>query len=242
MRQGYVKLWRKSIDSEVFQNPNLWRFWSWCLMMASHREKWVEVRTGKGTTQVQVKPGQFIFGRNFAAKQLKVPPSSIRNMTLLLKKAGNVDILKDSHYSILTIRNWKEYQSTEKEKGQPEGQPKDNQRTLSKNVKNIYILLREFFPDENQDSPLISAALCIIGTRKTDRISENVLKAEFEYWAKYSIVAVRRACIAYINKNPEKNALKESYLRAIIRNEEDRCRNNPPKDRDPNNICAEDWF
>ena len=35
MNNGYIKLWRKTLESPVWQNPKLFRFWMWCLLKAS---------------------------------------------------------------------------------------------------------------------------------------------------------------------------------------------------------------
>jgi hypothetical protein len=98
-------------------------------MRATYKERWVSIKTGSGETEINIKPGQFVFGRKAAAKELKVPPSTIRNRMDKLKNMGNLDIKTDTHFSIITICNWIKYQPDEKEKGQAEGQPGDNQGT-----------------------------------------------------------------------------------------------------------------
>ncbi len=87
-------------------------------MKANHEECWMNVRTGKGETQVHLKPGQFIFGRHSAAKELGWSPSTIRNRLTLLGNMENVDIQKGQHYSIVSIRNWDIYQTLGKDVGQ----------------------------------------------------------------------------------------------------------------------------
>jgi len=111
-------------------------------MKASHKELWIPVKTGRGFTQVQILPGQFIFGRHEAAKELKMRPGSVRNRMEKLKNIGNLDIKPDKHFSLISIINWDSYQLSINEVGQPTGQPTDNQRTTNghiqelKNVKN----------------------------------------------------------------------------------------------------------
>ena len=127
--EGFVLLYRKTIDSRVFQNANLYKVWSWCLCKASHKEQWVPMQTGRGITEVHIYPGQFIFGRKVAAKELLMKPSSVRNRMEKLKNMRNVDIQPDRHYSVITILNWDIYQNPKKQNGQASGQAKDNQRT-----------------------------------------------------------------------------------------------------------------
>jgi hypothetical protein len=144
MDGGWIKLWRKSIDSQVFQDRDLWKVWSWCLMKATHSQIWIPVKTGVGSTEVELMPGQFIFGRFEGAKELKMKPSSVRNRMEKLKNIGNLDIQPDTHFSIISINNWGTYQHMDNGTGQATGQPEDNHRTTTgqpqdtnKNVKNV---------------------------------------------------------------------------------------------------------
>ena len=113
MDRGYVKLYRKSIDSQVFANMGLWQVWCWCLMKATHKEKWVPIKTGRGETSVFLQPGQFIFGRKTASKKLKMKPSTIQDRMRKLQNMQNLVIQPVTHYSIITILNWGTYNTQE---------------------------------------------------------------------------------------------------------------------------------
>ena len=108
---GYIKLWRKITDSQVFQNEGLLKVWIWCLAKASYRERWVSIKAGKGITEVKLMPGQFIFGRQTAARKLKMKPSTAWKRLQKLKKCQNLNIESNSQYSIVTICNWEQYQA-----------------------------------------------------------------------------------------------------------------------------------
>jgi uncharacterized phage protein (TIGR02220 family) len=125
MERGWVKLWRKLLDSEIFQNEGVLKVAVWALLRANHREVWVPVKTGRGKTVVHLQPGEFIFGRRTAARELKMPPSTFRNRCHFLRKARFMDHQPDHHYSIGTVINWPSYQPDERN----EDQPKDHQRT-----------------------------------------------------------------------------------------------------------------
>jgi len=135
---GWVPLFRKSMDSQVFQNPGLWKVWTWCLMKASHTEQWVPMKTGRGKTEVHLMPGQFIFGRKTAAKELRMKPSTVRNRMQKLKNMQNLDTLEDSQkdrqYSIVTLTNWEFYRELQK-KGTAKGTGK---RTIKGQAKDTY--------------------------------------------------------------------------------------------------------
>ena len=128
MERYWVKLWRKSVDSQAFQNEGLWKVWSWCLMKANHAEAWFPLETGRGTTEVHLQPGQFLFGRKVAARELKMAESTVWGRMRKLEKMGNIAIKSDTHYSIITIRNWFKYQSTKNENRQPS----NNQATTNR--------------------------------------------------------------------------------------------------------------
>ena len=125
IENGYIKLYRKSIDSKVFKNDGLWRVWTWCLMKANHKEAWLPVVTGRGSTEVHLLAGQFLYGRKTASKELDMKESTIRNRIAKLKKMQNLDVKVDTHFSIISIINWDIYQS-EKAK---EDRQEDRQRT-----------------------------------------------------------------------------------------------------------------
>ena len=128
-RNKWLRLYRGIIESRVFNNADLLKVWIWCLCRANYRERWVPVTTGKGETEVQMQPGQFIFGRHSAATTLKMKPSSVWKRMKKLESIGNVTIQSNSHYSTVTIVNWPTYQYTYDEKEQAREQAGDNQVT-----------------------------------------------------------------------------------------------------------------
>jgi hypothetical protein len=140
MDRGYVKLWRKSLDSGFLQNPQLWAFWCWCLMKATHKPKKVMV----GMQIVELGPGQFVFGRKAAAKELKISEQTIRTCVNKLKMFQNLTIKPTSKFSVISIVNWDTYQQeTEKANHQTNqqltiNQPSTNHKQECKTQKNIY--------------------------------------------------------------------------------------------------------
>ena len=108
MHRGFVKLWRKSLDSPVWKNPDLWRFWSWCLLKAAHND-FAEL---VGFQCVALKPGEFVFGRKVAARETGLSEQTIRTCIATLQKLGNLTITSTNKFSILTIEKWDDYQAT----------------------------------------------------------------------------------------------------------------------------------
>jgi len=131
-----VKLWRRTLESPVFENPKLLKFWLYCLMKASHKKHTAMV----GLQVVELEPGQFIFGRKIAAKETKLSQQSIRTFLKILKNLQNLTIKSTNKFSVITIVNWDTYQQEEKISTikSTSSQPASNQQvTTYKNVKNV---------------------------------------------------------------------------------------------------------
>lgn len=142
MSIGWLKLYRKSIRSRAFANDGLWKVWTWCLMRANYEKSWATVDIGGGTTEVELKPGQFIFGRHKAASELRMKPSTTWKRMLKLKNMQNLTIESNSHYSIVSIMNWEDYQSDDEncnsnsnKEGTAREQPGNSQGTQYKKDK-----------------------------------------------------------------------------------------------------------
>lgn len=142
---GYVKIYRILLESRVFQNEGLLKVWIWCMLKASYRERWISLQSGKSIIETQISPGQFIYGRYSAAKELKMPPSTLRNRMTKLKNMGNLDIKEDKHFSVITIMNWSNYQETEnikdskKDHGRTMGGPWEDTNKKVKKVEKEYL-------------------------------------------------------------------------------------------------------
>ena len=93
-----------------------------------------------GLKEIQLFPGQFIFGRKQAALDIGVTERNIRTNVHFLEKSGNLTIKTTNKFSIISIVNWHIYQ-TEENKTTSEVTHKrpasDQQVTTNKNEKNV---------------------------------------------------------------------------------------------------------
>ena len=103
MERGWVKLWRKLEDSPVFQNEALLKVFIWCVMKANTEKRHIPLKIGKGTTEVTVQRGQFIFGRNTAGKALNMHPETARKRMAKLARLGVLKIESTKQYSLVTL-------------------------------------------------------------------------------------------------------------------------------------------
>lgn len=120
MDKGYVKLWRKSVNSAIFTNPDLWKLWCMCLLKANYKQRYVSI---DGITEpVKLHPGEFATGR-YSLHAEYYPKRNKKNKSPLtvwrwLEKLKNLEILnikKYNKYSIITITNWEQYQYDEQQ-------------------------------------------------------------------------------------------------------------------------------
>ena len=136
MNRGYVHLWRMVKDSAVFQNEGLFKVFVWCLLRANYKEQYVLVKTGRGCSEVRLLPGTFLFGRDSAARELNMKPSTAWKRILKLKKLEFLNIESHSHYSIIYIINWHIYQPTHEKRNSHndrQGTVKEHREECKKN-------------------------------------------------------------------------------------------------------------
>ena len=180
---GWLKLWRKVLDSVVWKNQNLWRTWSWCLLKASHKKHKIIV----GFQLIELMPGQFVYGRKKAAKETGLSEQTIRTTINKLKKLQKLTIKPTNKFSIITINNWDSYQGTQNETNQQNNQVVTSNQPASnhkqeckneKNVKNVKPKDKKLFGENSDEFRL--------GEYLYARILENNpnhLKPDFQLWA-----------------------------------------------------------
>lgn len=234
MNRGYVKLYRKMLDSKVFQNEGLFKVWVWCLLKANHETRWVLIKVGRASTEVLVKPGQFVFGRYSAAKELQMSPSTVWKRIKKLKNMGNCDIKSNSKYTIITIVNWDIYQMSTQDgdsKGDRQVTGKEHKQEL-KELKEErtpeLFSLRERYFDQNLIDQVFDA---IASTRKSNKVADSVLLAQLQKWKRYPVEQVESGIRTYLEKDYAGQGKDEAYLLGIIRNQnlnEDKRATNKP--------------
>jgi len=171
---GYLWLWKKSIGSRAFKNADLWKVWTWCLMKASKEESWIPFKTGKSVIEVNVKPGQFVFGRKTASLELGMPESSVWKRMRKLRDMENVDINSDRQYSVVSIVNWGTYQGDNK-KGNSKG---DSQGTAMEQGKK---------PPPKAVHPEGHSNGDFYLTRKKRKLNGRRLETFLEFWEAFNL-------------------------------------------------------
>jgi len=106
--EGWIKLHREIMDSQVFKNPNINKVWIYCLCSASSKPFDAVV----GSQTIHLKEGQFVFGVLKASEILDIPKSSLHRYMSKLKEWGCISIRPTNKYSVVTVLNWNLYQGS----------------------------------------------------------------------------------------------------------------------------------
>lgn len=115
--QGYIKLYRKTMNSPIWQDPYYLKLWLYCLMKATHKEHEQLV----GNQMVKLMPGEFVIGRKVLANDLnkEMKPSQKQSELSWWRYLNNLEkwdmltIKKTNKFSIISIVKWTEYQEAE---------------------------------------------------------------------------------------------------------------------------------
>jgi len=150
---GWIKLHRCLKDKAIFDNEKLLKVFIWCLLKATHKPHEQLV----GRQKVLLQPGQFITGRNKAAMELNMAPSTAWEYLKFLETNNTINIESNNKFSIVTIVNWALYQmddeiSDNKSNNKPDNKSTTNQQQIDtnknekndKNDKKIYKYIVEY--------------------------------------------------------------------------------------------------
>ena len=134
------------MDNPIFDNPNLLRVWLWCLLKASHEHHQQMV----GLQVVDLEPGQFVTGRFKGANELGINPSTFYKYLKTLEKLKMINLKSNNKMTIVTIENWRKYQTGDTETYQQNNnkittkEQQNNTNKNDKNDKNIYKYIVEY--------------------------------------------------------------------------------------------------
>lgn len=117
MNAGYVKLYRKVMDSFVWTNPYMYKLWNLCLMKAGHENRKF-LFNGK---EIWLNSGEFVTGRDAITFEMnkgvkrehQVNSGSVWRWLKRFEKEGMLNIKSTTKYSVVSINNWDDYQASE---------------------------------------------------------------------------------------------------------------------------------
>ena len=136
MAEGWIKLHRKILDWEWWNDSVMVKVWLQLLFDANYEpKKW------KGQT---IERGQLIFGRAAYAEKCSISEQQVRTAIERLKSTSEITIKTTNRFSVVTITKYESYQiegcatTNESTIQTSRKQPTNNQQTTTpKEVKNI---------------------------------------------------------------------------------------------------------
>ncbi|MFF2754800.1 hypothetical protein ACFVR1_13750 [Psychrobacillus sp. NPDC058041] len=119
MHNGWIKLYRKILQSPVFVDSKKLKLWVLCLLKATHTERKQVV----GNQVIFLEKGQFVTGRVSLAVEYnkdvigieRVSEQTLWRWMKFLEKEGMLSIKSTTKFSVITVLNWSFYQISEQE-------------------------------------------------------------------------------------------------------------------------------
>lgn len=102
MAEAFIKLHRKMLDWEWYDDPNTCRLFIHCLLRAN----WKACRWHG----IEIRPGQFITSLPSLAEETHLSVHQVRTALEHLKMTGEVADKAFNKFRIITVNNWKDYQ------------------------------------------------------------------------------------------------------------------------------------
>jgi len=110
---GYVRVFRKMADSAVMSDDWLCRLWMSCLLKANWKTGWF-----KGE-EIQV--GSFAFSYRLWSEKLEVSIGKLVRGVKRLEKLEQITVKAERGFTVITLCNYKAYNSTEEEMRNTDG-------------------------------------------------------------------------------------------------------------------------
>jgi hypothetical protein len=126
MSEGWIKLHRQLLESEVFASEKALKIWVWILLKANFKNRFVPLRIGAGQSVVEIGRGQLLFGRFSAEDELGINGSTIYKWIKKMEQSKMITIKSNSHYTIITVCKYDDYNQEEDTEVTTIEQPSNN--------------------------------------------------------------------------------------------------------------------
>jgi hypothetical protein len=125
--EGWIKLHRKFLDWEWYQDGNTMRVFLHLLLTANFEDK-------KWNGMI-IRRGQLVTGRKKLSEELQLSERAIRTCITRLKTTSELSVKTTNKYSIITICNYESYQEVLTTNDQQNDQQAVQQTTTTKEIK-----------------------------------------------------------------------------------------------------------
>lgn len=139
METGFIKLHRSFLKWEWGDKPEMTHLFIHLLLTANYEDK-----NWRG---IEIKRGQLLTSRRSLARKTGLSEQQIRTCFINLQNTHEITLKSTHHFTLISLTNYEKYQ-----KINPQSNPQNTQKSTTtkeyKEVKNIYIDLKEFFEKE----------------------------------------------------------------------------------------------
>ena len=120
MRNGYILLWRCSLESIIWKDAKLWRLWCWLLLNV----RWKGGRGLLGRQPVVLEPGELVTSLEALAASTGLSAKEVRSALALGKSIGALTTKGTPWGTRVGVVNWQQYQGAEAAGARGQGKPK----------------------------------------------------------------------------------------------------------------------
>lgn len=142
---GWVKIHRKLLEHYLFEDAQLYKFFSWCVLSAAYEPCMVKF----GNKIVELKPGQLVMSLRQTSEKLRVSMRQLRTYIKTLKNDTTIDTQSDTQSTIITIVNWGVYQNSDDFGDTPSDTRSDTRATHARHTPPVTPIIKEYKEDKN---------------------------------------------------------------------------------------------
>ena len=167
---GFIKLHRKLLDWEWFDNPDMVKVWVYFLLKAKYKDcSW------QGIT---IPRGSFIASLDTISKDCKLSVREVRTCLKRLKSTGELTIKTTNRYSMITICKYDDYNSVDSEIDKQSDKPTDNQETSQRQTKDKQTTIDKEYNNRNNRKKKKEEKLSD-ESKKKDSLDMSIVAADF---------------------------------------------------------------
>ena len=173
MTNGWVKLPRRLLESNIIRQPELLQVFVYAMLQA----RFVPVVVECNRCTVALEPGQCIFGRTAWAYELHLSQTKVYRALRKLEEYGYIKVKATTKYSIVTITGWDRYYTSDSEQSVEQ---QNNNKTTAESLDT----LDENNNIEQQNGQQKNSKRT--QKKKDNNINNNIYNAAFEkFWELY---------------------------------------------------------
>ena len=233
LRGGWIKLWRKIREHPFYTERKVFsklEAWLDLLLTANHQDH----KFLLGGSVIEARRGEVITSELTLMERWRWSKSKVRRFIKGLADERMVIKKADSKKTSILIINFETYQGNETAEEPQKDRRKTAKDTQSRRKEGkegkdpsaisgeIASLVSKLFPSPGEKELFYQVGEAIASTRKTGKVSPNIILTQLKLWEKYPINQVHAGIQTYLKKAcyaPENGRKDEAYLYGIIRNQ-----------------------